>query len=387
MGSVQDLLETERTSRARELQDLKKILSRQINDSHSAEKAAREVQFEELLQGVAASKIEVNQRFNQTDAMHAGLRSSYEKLANAHAVLSSAHNGLATSHSQSCESQKGELNSIIESERNARTLGFSAMADAHAAELAKIRNIVQVLEASVNEDRARTMNEHTDIRSCTDNKHNELKQTIEERLATLEKKFVAVEPQWSADFNMLREQINSALATMQTKITKEQNSLKQFVDATQNQICTTTQAAVAGNAKIIREESAQRCESTKELQDKIKDILQAMATLSNLKVEITGEYKLFVGEFQKSLEQRYLNPSKQLDDIMEMVKLENEKSMQDMQARIEEVRSSLISERSLHLKWMGEERDARLRQASDLRTEFVKIITKEREDRVIDASV
>merc|ERR1712137_807109 len=128
------------------------ILSRQINDSHSAEKAAREVQFEELLQGVAASKIEVNQRFNQTDAVHAGLRSSYEKLPNAHAVLSSAHNGLATSHSQNCEAHRGELNSFIESERNARTSGLTALGDAHSAELAKLHYNVQSLEALVHED-------------------------------------------------------------------------------------------------------------------------------------------------------------------------------------------------------------------------------------------
>jgi len=223
-------------------------------------------------------------------------------------------------------------------------------------------------------------------------------------LAVLEKKLDVLQPQWSADFNVLKEQINSALTNMQIKISEEQNSLKQSVNATQNKISTQTQAALAGNARNIKEESVQRCESTKELQNKINDVSQVLATLSNLKEEITGEYKSFMGEFHKSLEQHYITPSQQSDGLSE-IKAENEKSTQEMEARLDEVRASLISERNLHLKWMGEERaafkkshdehmrcveverDARLRQASELRSEFVKLITKEREDRVIDASV
>merc|ERR1719267_125667 len=48
--SVQDLFETERSSRARELQDQKKVLTRLFQDAHTAEKAAREAQVGELLQ-------------------------------------------------------------------------------------------------------------------------------------------------------------------------------------------------------------------------------------------------------------------------------------------------------------------------------------------------
>jgi len=407
--SGQDLLETERTSRARELQDLKIMLARQFHDAHSAEKVAREAQFEELLRGVAASKTEVNQRFIQIDGIHTELRSSYEKLANSHAHLSSAHHGLSTSHTASCETQRGELSSFIELERNARASALAVMGDTHRAELAKLQNNIQSLEVFISEDRARTMQQqtqHAHLTSCADTKHNEFKQSIEERLAALETKFDVVAPQWSADFIGLKEEVSSTLATMQIKITEQQNSLKQSMHATQNQICSTTQAAVDGNTKIIMEESAQRCASTQELQVQIKAIMQAMATLSNLKEEVTCEYKSFVGN---SLEQHYTTsvaPSQQLlDGVTEIVKSENEKSLQELQARIEEVRASLISERSLHLKWMEEERtafkkahdehmrcveverDARLRQATELRTEFVKLITKEREDRIIDASV
>merc|ERR1712137_1154836 len=52
--SRQDLLETERISRARDLQDLKITLTRQFDDAHNAEKLAREAQFEWLLRDVAA---------------------------------------------------------------------------------------------------------------------------------------------------------------------------------------------------------------------------------------------------------------------------------------------------------------------------------------------
>merc|ERR1712007_254211 len=97
--------------------------------------------------------------------------------------------------------------------------------------------------------------------------------------------------------------------------------------------------------------------------------------------------------------------SEQMDSIVEIVKNASEKSLEKLQARIEEVRTSFIAERGLHLKWMEEERtafrkshdehmrcveverDARLRQATELRTDFMKLITKERDDRIIDSSV
>merc|ERR1712007_378979 len=89
----------------------------------------------------------------------------------------------------------------------------------------------------------------------------------------------------------------------------------------------------------------------------------------------------------------------------ETIESKTEKILRDMEERIEEVRTNFTSERNLHLKWMEEERaafkkshdehmrcveverNARMRQSAELRSEFVKLITKEREDRIIEASM
>merc|ERR1711860_324093 len=54
---------------------------------------------------------------------------------------------------------------------------------------------------------------------------------------------------------------------------------------------------------------------------------------------------------------------------------------------MEEERTAFKKAHDEHMRCVEVERDARLRQATELRTEFVKLITKEREDRIIDASV
>merc|ERR1712137_386657 len=406
--AVHDLLETERTSRIRELQDLKFTLSRQFNDAHNVEKTARETQLEELLRVVGADKTEATQKVNRIDVMYTELQTLHDKLASSHAQLQSAHTGLVNSHStvrQSCDAQRADLNSFIEMERNARTSNLAALEDTLRAEVAKAHNIIQDLEVSVNEDRARTMEQHTQIRSYADTTCNQFKQCIEE---CLEAKLGALEPQLSENLRILREEVLSRLAAAKT----EWNSFQELLHAAQNElneVGARAQAAAHELSKIITDESVQRSTNIQELQDQMSGISQAVMKLSNVKAEITCEYKAFVGAFYESFAQRdeaaSIASAQQMDSISEIVKNVSEKSLDDLHARIEEMRTCFVSERGLHLKWMEEERtafkkshdehmrcveverDARLRQATELRTEFVKLITKEREDRIIDASV
>jgi len=404
----QDLLEAEQAARIHELQELKIVLSRQFTDAHNAEKAVRAAELEKLLGSVTSTKTEIGEKLNQMDAMYAELRSSYQKLVTSHTQLLSAHNGLSTSHSdisQSCETQRADFNSSIESERNARTSALTAMEDAHRAELGNLYNSIQSLEVFISEDRARAMEQHTETKSCADTKHNELKQCIEERLAMLEAKFNVLEPQWSADFNTLKEEVSS-ITTTQATMTEEQRSFEQSFRATQNEVCGMVhgaQAAASENKKIILEESAQRCTSTQELKDHIKDISQTVMKLDSMKDEIISEYKSHLGEFYASFELRY--EAATMSQQLESMESKNEKLLHELETRLEEIHANFMSERNLHLKWMEEERaafkksheehmrcveverNARVRQTAELRTEFVKLITKEREDRIVDASV
>merc|ERR1712137_469289 len=341
--------------------------------------------------------------------MHGELQSLYHKLLNSHTQLLSEHKSLSTSQSevrQNCVTQHADFISFIELERNARTSASAAIQDAHQSEMGKLYDNIQSLEILITEDRARTMKQHTETRSCADTKHNELKQCIEERLAMLEERFDVVEPQWTVDFNVLRKEVSSTFATIQTTITEERKSFDLSLSAIQNEffsIAHGVQATANENEKNILDESAQRKTSFWELQDHIKDISQTVMQLNDMKNEITCEYISHVGEFCESFVQRFevATMSKQLQSI----ESKNEKLLREMEAKVEEVRTSLISQGNLHSKCMEEERasfkkshdehmrcveverDARIRQTAELRAEFVKLITKEREDRTIDASV
>jgi len=131
-----------------------------LEDAHNANKTAQDAEMEQLLHSVTSNKAEICLQLNQTNAMHAELRSSHEKLVNSHKQLLSAHNSLSTSHSvvrQNCETQHADFNSSMELERNARTSTLAAMEDAHRAEVGRLHNNIKSLEVLIREDRARTV--------------------------------------------------------------------------------------------------------------------------------------------------------------------------------------------------------------------------------------
>lgn len=87
--------------------------------------------------------------------------------------------------------------------------------------------------------------------------------------------------------------------------------------------------------------------------------------------------------------------------LLQSCKNDNEKSFAELQAQIDDMRTTLVTERNNHLKLMeeehnehmriaGVERDLRVRQFIELRADFdelrAKLTAKEREDRIMETS-
>merc|ERR1712007_112259 len=145
----------------------------------------------------------------------------------------------------------------------------------------------------------------------------------------------------------------------------------------------------------FKTESTQRGLSFKELETKVNEELLAIKARSEeIRKETMQGYNLAHNNLDRSLTARHeacvAASSQQVINTAATIKSESERTLLDFERRLDEVSKGLQVERNNHAKWMEEERaafkkcheehmrcveverDARMRQANELRSDILK---------------
>merc|ERR1711945_39924 len=159
-------------------------------------------------------------------------------------------------------------------------------------------------------------------------------------------------------------------------------------------------------ASKVDASTAQQCLNFQELERKVNEELSIIKMRSEeIRKETMHEYQLAHNNLDRSLSARHeaciATSSQQVMNTAAAIKTENERRLLDFEQRISEVSRGLQTERNNHSKWMEEERaafkksheehmrcveverDARMRQANELRSDILKLISN---DRIVDTS-
>merc|ERR1712137_1412117 len=156
-------------------------------------------------------------------------------------------------------------------------------------------------------------------------------------------------------------------------------------------------------------DNIQHCLNFQELERKVMEALAAIKMRSEeIKKETMHEYHLAHNNLDRSLSARHeaciATSSQQVINTAAAIKSENERTLLGFEQRINELSKGLQLERNNHSKWMEEERaafkksheehmrcvemerDARLRKATELRADLMQLISKDREERIVDTA-
>lgn len=201
----------------------------------------------------------------------------------------------------------------------------------------------------------------------------------------------------------LNGEINTGLAGLRGQLDEAEGSLKSY-QARQQQIVIEIQTVHERHESNLEEETRQRCVGTREVSERIaKTTSQIEATCETLRNEFVREYKSIQTEMERLLSEQDTG-SQHVKDLMSTMKVDNDRLKREINQHIDEIRSDFADERNSRLRLAEEERgvfkklheehgrcldlerDTRLRQVTELRADFVKALTKERETRVVDLS-
>jgi len=157
------------------------------------------------------------------------------------------------------------------------------------------------------------------------------------------------------------------------------------------------------------------------LQNMLKyDVSQVASKCDTMKEELLMKFQAACNELEHSISDRHMasaaSSSKQMSDIAAVMKTDSERGLREVHERIEElrvlgsnqaksleetlksqcffqIRDRCMEERNAFRKVQEEnmrllevEREVRLKQTAELRSDFVKAITREREERVANSS-
>jgi len=288
------------------------------------------------------------------------------------------------------------LESLVESQRDARALDIQRIEGKQDAGIADIRGTLRRLEStfitSLSNDESRQKELH-DLGT----RDHDMQRLLRDQHALWDSKFSALEPRVESNalnLQLLREELKNGVAKLRTHIEEMESSLR----------------SVSIRQDGLKDECARRVLTTQELR--------------SVKEELQREFRAAQVELERSISDRQMASaeaaSQQMNELVGVIKLDNERGLHEAHDAIEQLRVGLLSEQDTRLKSIEEslrsqcffqirdrcsdertnarktqeehlrllevERDARLRQATELRSDFVKAITKEREERILDSS-
>jgi len=277
-----------------------------------------------------------------------------------------------------------------------------AMQERHNAEVADIHSTLERWEASADADRAKYIKRHSEF----DGHCNKLHSLIQEQRVALEGRLSTIEPRVdTARFRLdsLKEEFAEDLTGLRNEFAGIESSLRQTLQ--------TAQQAMEDQANTLKEMSVQQDVSIKELDSKLqRDILHVLTNCDVLKESVKNDCDSSLAKLEDNLVQRHLASatatSQQINELVEVVKIDSARGMHDMHEWIDEVRRNFsvdyrtleeslrsqcffmirdkcAEERANNKKCQDElmqlleiERDTRLQQGTELRLELVKAIAK-----------
>lgn len=251
-----------------------------------------------------------------------------------------------------------ELASQLESDRADRVASAAesaAMHDSHRAELTNLKSELQSMRAADRED--------------FESKHTERDQTMGERFSALEARLDSIEPRVDANIlglQLLGNDLGENILAMDKKLQETQN------------------------------EFTQQCQSIIDVQLKLSQNIEALEVrCDRQKDECMNECQAVRGQLDDTMTSRYEGLTtlcSQTSKTVQGIKKEHDNSLHDMQVRVDQLYTNLVEERNNHARWMDEERtafrkvhdehmhivekerDARLRQMQELRTDMSKVM-------------
>jgi len=200
--------------------------------------------------------------------------------------------------------------------------------------------------------------------------------------------------------DILNGEINTGFVGLRDQLDETKASLEASHRARQQQVIIEVQNVHERHESKLKEESSQRCAGIKQVLEKTSQI---EAVCETLRSEFTRECKSVHMEMERLMTEHEA-ASQQMTDVMSTMTVDNERIKRDMNQCIDGLRSDFVDERNRQLRLAEEERgvfrklheehvhcldverETRLRQATQLRADFVKAMTKERETRVADSS-
>merc|ERR1712063_177175 len=320
--------------------------------------------------------------------------------------------GLANIQKQSQQAHSDRhkgLEDAVESERNKRLSDLKQMEEVHNTKGANLQSELTRLEALITAAEKIFKTRHNELGSNLDSKFEAVNRLVEERFGSVESRLDVNEAH--TDANTIGLEANNHTATtslseLRRRVSEAEGSLECSVRA-QKEMASKVNATAEQLTNSFRTESTQRCLSFRELETKVNEELLAIkARTEEIRKETMHGYNLATDNLDRSLSARHeacvAASSQQVINAAATLKSENERTLVDFERRLDEVSKGLQVERNNHAKWMEEERaaikkcheehmrcveverDARLRQATELRSDVLKLISKDRDDRFVD---
>eukprot|EP00811_Abedinium_folium_P005869 NODE_153_length_3504_cov_10.813444.p1 GENE.NODE_153_length_3504_cov_10.813444~~NODE_153_length_3504_cov_10.813444.p1 ORF type:complete len:911 (-),score=288.87 NODE_153_length_3504_cov_10.813444:627-3359(-) len=370
---------------------------------------------------------------------HAELQESHAELVERHMALATVHQDL---HDENCSSHKAhhegrcQLEELFERERNARETSHQA-AGVQFNDLHK--ELLRLQEAAA-ADRAAAEARRQDLAPGVEAKFAELSHVLENHEAQLlglerltadnhtafESRMAVFEPRFDTlEFRMgtFRDEVGDNLAQLRKHMDEIEGSATRAIRAAQEQFQIDLEHRIQPLKTQLTEETQTRVQNITELQNRLATDLEQLNDLVDAhRTDLVRELQDAHGVLDRSLTDRHLAHttahSQQLTDTINSVRAEHERQIRDMHERVEESCACVLADRTNQLKTLEEsikeqcffvvrdkcaedrivlrkaheeqlrclevERDARLRQATELRADMVKAITKEREERIVD---
>merc|ERR1712007_16842 len=261
----QDLMETERVARNRDLQDMRN----HVSEVQNTEKGARKGQLEEMMLALNAENAERDQKLDGHRKAHKELSASHGQLANFH---KQGHQGHLDRHSR--------LEDLLGSEQNKRLLDLQQMEEVHNTKVANLQSELKRLETSVAAAEKLFQARQNELGSNLDSKYQAVNTLLEERFRSVESRLDANEAHMDANTIGLEANNHTAttsLSELRRRISEAEGSLECSLRA-QKETASKVNATAEQLTTSFRTESAQRCLSFKELETKVNEELLAIKT-------------------------------------------------------------------------------------------------------------
>jgi len=283
--------------------------------------------------------------------------------------------------------------------------------EAYNLNVTNIQSELRRLETLITTDEQIFETKQNELGTDIDARWKAMSQLLDDRIHAVEARLNVNEARIDAGSIGLEDTIkdtNISFYELRSRVSQTEDLIECSSQA-QKDFASKVDASTAQLTNTIKSDNAQQCLNFQELEKKVNEELSIIKMRSEeIRKETMHEYLLAHNNLDRSLSARHeaciATSSQQVMNTGAAIKSENERRLLDFEQRISEVSRGLQTERNNHSKWMEEERaafkksheehmrcvemerDARLRQATELRADLMQLISKDREERIVDTA-